>query len=75
MNTTESVLETSTENTRRLRLTRMLDAIKFWHDRYGRHKFDPAFVLAMDLKHKNGTRLSDNQFAAIERIYSKWVKV
>lgn len=75
MNTTDSVLDSASENTRRLKLTKMLDAIKFWHDMYGRNKFDPSFVFAMRIKHANGVRLSDGQYSAIERIYTKWVNV
>lgn len=74
MNTTDSVLTPEAENSRKLKLTRMLDASVFWYNNYGRDKFDPGFLKAMDLKHKTGTRLSDKQFLAIERIYTKWVK-
>lgn len=74
MNTTESVLDMAAENSRRLKVTKMLDAIEFWYNNYGRNKFDPKFIKAMAIKHRNGLRLTDGQVNAIERTYQKWVK-
>jgi hypothetical protein len=63
------------ENARRLRLSKMIHAIRFWVDNFGRNKFDPSFFNVMEFKHNKGERLSDKQYSAIERIYNKWVRV